>query len=365
MINVAILGAGFMGRTHAASYATLGSQVRVNIVCDSVAERGVRLGDAIGAEVSTDLGRVVCDPRVDVVDICLPTPLHRLAAEQAFAAGKHVFLEKPIALSLKDADAIVNAAATSGRHLMVGHVLRFWPEYVAATRCVTSGALGEPLSVSTQRLLALPDWNDWMRDRAQSGGVPVDVLLHDFDLMSGLLGCPRSVFATAVGTSAAEGSDVFTQAHVFALVECEHGEGLAEGGMVMPTTYPFSSSLRVVCERGILEYAFHAPQASGGGNIGSVERSPVRLYRPGGEAEKLLVEIADPWTSELSYFLECIEHDRAPEQGNADQARDALRVALAVNRSIASRRRERVFPDRKTTSSPTTSKPITAENGGM
>src|SRR5581483_8683347 len=113
------------------------------------------------------------------------------ATEAALAAGKHVFLEKPIALTLEDADAIVAAAERSGRMLMVGLVLRFWPEYVELQRRVAAGELGRPLAVSALRLSPPADWNDWMADRSQSGGTPVDLLIHDFDQMNWLLGTPR------------------------------------------------------------------------------------------------------------------------------------------------------------------------------
>src|SRR6185503_3694659 len=120
-------------------------------------------------------------PDVDAIDICLPTPLHREWTEASLAAGKHVFLEKPIALTLEDADAIVAAAEASDRLFMVGLVLRFWPEYVELQRRIASGKLGRPEVVSAFRLSPPADWNDWMADASQSGGTPVDLMIHDFD----------------------------------------------------------------------------------------------------------------------------------------------------------------------------------------
>src|SRR5206468_1418494 len=151
---------------------------------------------------------------IDVVDICLPTPLHRRAAERAFAAGKHVFLEKPIALTAEDAAAILDAGAQSRRILMVGLVLRFWPEYVELQRRLASDELGRPLVVSTRRLSPAPDWSEWIADPAQSGGVPVDLMIHDFDQLNWLLGKPRSVFAREEGPG-----------HVHAIVEYDSAVG--------------------------------------------------------------------------------------------------------------------------------------------
>ena len=144
--------------------------------------------------------------------------LHREYAERALAAGKSVFLEKPIALTSEDADAIVAAAARSDAVFMVGMVLRFWPEYVELQRLVAAGQLGRPQAVSTFRLSPPADWNDWMADRSQSGGTAVDLLIHDLDQMNWLLGTPRSVYASEP-----------TPGHVHAVVEYDDASGRRGG----------------------------------------------------------------------------------------------------------------------------------------
>jgi predicted dehydrogenase len=259
--------------------------------------------------------------------------MHRELAEAALAAGKHVLLEKPIALTLEDADAIIAAAEQSGRIFMVGLVLRFWPEYVELQRRVSGGELGRPLSVSALRLSPPADWNDWMADPRKSGGVPVDLLIHDFDQMNWLLGKPLRVFARAPHLD-----------HVLAIVEYDDAHGIAEGSMAMPKTYPFSSNVRVLAEEGVAEYAFSAAPAEGGGNVGASDAPRgLRLYpRGGGEPFSVPVEPADPWGPEIAYFVECVEQGRLPEQGTGAQARAALAVALAAVRSIESGRPEDV-----------------------
>jgi len=333
MITVAILGGGFMGASHAANYARLDGRVRVKTVASrSGSDRAAAVAASVQAELTTDVERAIRDPEVDVVDICLPTQLHREAAESALAAEKHVFLEKPIALTLADADAIVAAAERSGRFLMVGLVLRFWPEYVELRRLVAAGELGRPLAVSTLRLSPPADWNDWMADSAQSGGVPVDLLIHDFDQMNWLLGTPRRVYARAPVSE-----------HVFSIVEYDGAQGIAEGSMAMPRSYPFSSNVRVVCENGTAEYAFDAAPAEEGGNIGASDAARgLRLYPRDGEPATVPVESADPWGPELEYFVECVERGRKPEQGTGEQARLALALSLAAARSLRSGRPEDV-----------------------
>jgi predicted dehydrogenase len=332
MITVAILGAGFMGSAHAGNYRALGERVRVKTVVGRRPERAAKVAESVGAAPATDLDAALGDPEVDAVDICLPTPLHRDAAERAFAAGKDVFLEKPIALTVEDADAVVAAAERSGRSLMVGLVLRFWPEYVELQRRLADGELGRPRAVSTHRLSPPADWNDWMADRAQSGGTPVDLLIHDFDQMNWLLGRPRSVYAREPAPG-----------HVYALVEYDGASGEAEGSMAMPRSYSFASNIRVLCEEGAAEYAFSAAPAEDGGNIGAATAARgLRLYARDGKPQTVPVESADPWGPELEYFVACLEAGREPEQGTGEQAVEALRVALAANRSLESGRPEPV-----------------------
>ena len=326
MITVAILGGGFMGTAHAANYKALGKRVRVKTIASRNGERAAPVAESVGAAVTDDLDATIRDPDVDAVDICLPTPLHRDYAERALTAGKSVFLEKPIALTGEDADAIVAAASRTDAVFMVGMVLRFWPEYVALQALVEAGTLGQPRAVSTFRLSPPADWNDWMADPSQSGGTAVDLLIHDLDQMNWLLGAPRSVYASEPAPG-----------HVHAVVEYDDAGGIAEASMSMPRSYPFSSSIRVLCDGGVAEYGFSAVTVEGEGNIGaSSSARGLRVYPAGGEPETLAVESADPWGPELEEFVACVEDGRQPVQGTGEQARLALHTALAAARSLES-----------------------------
>ena len=321
MTGIALLGAGFMASTHSAIYATVaGAEVRV--VCGLEEERVRALAEPHGAEATADWDAALATPGVDAVDICLPTPLHRPVAERALAAGKHVLLEKPVALTLEDADAIGAAAEASGRLLMVGHVLRFMPEIAELRRLVAAGELGRPLAATAIRLSPPADWNDWMGDPARSGGTLVDLAIHDFDILAELLGPARRVIARGVAGGT----------HVSALVEHERGEATVEASHAMPPSYPFTAGLRVLCEGGVLEHRF---VAGAGDEVSGEVVSVLGVHPREGEARRSTTP-GDPWQIQLEHFLDCVRDGVEPRDGSLAQARAALAVALAARASLAS-----------------------------
>jgi UDP-N-acetylglucosamine 3-dehydrogenase len=336
VIGAAILGAGFMGATHATGWNALGGRARVRWVSSRSGEKAARTAAGVGAQPTTDLWAPMEDPEVQAVDVCLPTALHREACERAFAARKHVLVEKPIALTIGDADAILAARDRSGCMLAVAMVLRFFQEYVEIERRVGARELGRPVEVSTYRLSPPADWNDWMRDPVQSGGPAVDLLSHDFDQMNWLLGRPRRVFARSI---AAQGS---APGHIVTLVQYDGAEAAAEGNMMMPRSYPFSAGIRVLCEGGVLEHGFRAGPAEGGGNIGGDFSRFLRIYPNTGEAAPVPIQDGDPWAAEIAEFVRCIETGRPPTRGTGEQACEALRVSLAVNLSLETGKPEAV-----------------------
>ena len=328
--RIALIGAGFMGSTHSSAYATLGDRVSITTVCDVSQERASHLAASIGTDASTNFDAAI--DAADVVDICLPTEYHADAAIRALERGKDVIVEKPISLDLQAADAMIRAADCAGRNLMVGHVVRFWPGSAELHALIESGALGAVLSVSTRRLSVEPDWNDWMRDPRRSGGIAVDFLIHDLDQMNWYLGRPVRVFAAPVGGRGSEAP------YLNVIVEYAGGVGLAEGGVAMPPGYPFTSATQIICADGVGESVFSAASAGAKGNfdLGSEHRAGTRVYKRDGTWSAISSSRTDPYAAELGYFVDCLERGCMPEQGTAQQGRDALAVALAVNRALES-----------------------------
>jgi predicted dehydrogenase len=326
MLRVAILGAGFMGGTHARAFHAH-PQASVATIYAHSDRRAGPLADEVGAAWTDDLARAVTDPGIDAVSICLPTPDHRFAAEVALDAGKHVLLEKPIALTEEDADALVARAAATDRVVMIGHVLRFWPGYVAVANLADSGQLGELRSAVAARRQPFPAWTTLLTNSEMTGGAVVDMLVHDFDLLNWLFGLPATVTARGQRNPRSGGWD---QVQVL----LGYGDGrsaVVDGGMTMPDSYPFTSELHLLGSGGAAEYRYRA----GGAEVGSGgDRDEVWVYPGTGHASELHVAPADPYEAEIGYFIECARAGRPAERATPAAARDALRVALAAARSL-------------------------------
>ncbi len=325
MLRVGILGAGFMGGTHARAFHGL-PDVEVAGIYARSDRRAAPLAGELGTSWTDDRDRLLDDPRIDAVSICLPTPEHRAALEAALAAGKHVLLEKPLALTREDADAVVNLADASDKIVMIAHVLRFWPEYVELQRIVAGGELGRPISALATRRQPFPAWSGLFSQSEMTGGAVIDMMIHDYDALNWILGSPKSLVARGILNPRSEGWD---QTHV--MIDYAQGSALVDGGMMMPESYPFSSTFQVLCERGAIEYHFRA-----GGRSVEMEGgvNDLVLYPADGEPERFSVEQRDPYVAEIAYFTECIAAGQAASRATPEDARLALKVALAARASL-------------------------------
>jgi predicted dehydrogenase len=326
MVQVAVLGAGFMGSTHARAYAAM-TDVEVAAVFAPSSDRGGPLAEEIGSRWSDDMAALLADPDIDAVDVCLPTPQHREVTEAALAAGKHVLLEKPIALSLDDARALVAANDGTDRVLMIAHVLRFWPEYVEIARRVGSGELGKPRSGFASRRQPFPAWSALFSRSDLTGGAVIDMMIHDYDALNWVFGAPRAVTARGERNPRSGGYD-----QVQVLIDYADGaSALVDGGMMMPESYPFSSRLEVLCEDGAMEYHFRAGGRSVemGGGV-----NELTLFPNEGEPLRLSPAQTDPYAAECAYFIDAIRGGRTADRATPADALRALAVSVAARESL-------------------------------
>jgi UDP-N-acetylglucosamine 3-dehydrogenase len=325
MLKVAVLGAGFMGGTHARAFARL-PDVHLVGVSSRSAVKAEALAAEVGAQPFADALALATDAQIDAVSVTLPTNLHKEAVIAALQAGKHVFVEKPMALTVAECDAMIAAAQASGRLLMVAHVLRFWPEYVALAGFVQSGALGKPLSAVAARLAEPPAWAEWFKDPTASGGEVLDLHIHDLDTLNWLFGEPQSLMS--IGRQGAHGG--WDQA--MTLLDYGDVKGFAEGNALMPRGYPFTMTLAVRCELGTVEYTLRA----GGEQVDAAAAgvNSLMVYKAGEAPQRLDFTAGDGYANEVAYFVQCVTSGQSPAHGTAEQGRLAVKTALAARRSI-------------------------------
>jgi predicted dehydrogenase len=209
MIKVGVIGLGVMGGTHIGAYAraaAAGWACAVTAVCDEDAKR--RAGDFPGA-ANLPTGAVAFDPKsvrayadptemfadreIDLIDICTPTDSHVDLAIAALRAGKHVMVEKPVAIVTEPIRKLVKAAVLSGRLCMPAMCMRFWPAWAWLKQRIDDHQFGKLRALHLQRVGAMPTWSPFFMNVDRSGGAAVDLHIHDCDFVHFCLGRPAAV----------------------------------------------------------------------------------------------------------------------------------------------------------------------------
>lgn len=324
MVYVAIIGAGFMGRTHLTAYEAM-DNAKVSAVCDLNEAQGRALAEQAGCEWYADGEEMLRSARVDVVDICLPTFLHEQYALLGARYKKHILCEKPVSLSMESLDRMLNAADSAGVQFAVGQAVRFWPEYVKTKELYQSGALGQVKYARASRLSVHPAWSEWYRKPENSGGGLFDLHLHDVDYLCYIFGRVKQVYA--VGQKNAVGC----WNHVATSLTFENGvQATAEGIIEMPAGFPFTMELNVVGDQKAVSYRMRA-----GNNLEDVASAIRETWLYGGPApEKLDIEPYDAYQRELEHFIGHIDSGTPITAITPQDVRHVLGVILAVRQSL-------------------------------
>ncbi len=302
-----------MGNWHAARWRAL--PVELTGFYDTDRERAVALATKYGGLAFASVEALLDSS--DIVDICTPPVEHAAATIAAARAGKHVLCEKPIARHLADARAMIAACEAAGVRLFVAHVVRFFPEFARAKAVLDSGALGRLGVVRSVRGGAPPGHSGWFADIAQSGGVTLDMIIHDIDYQRWLCGDVVRVFARGM-TFRGLGVD-----HALITLRFASGAiGHIEGSWAFPAGN-FRTSIELAGTEGLLvhdsddaqplDVRYHSGEAPAGA---PVIGHPARLDD-------------DPYYQEFQHFLDALDSGAAFLVKPHD-ALAALRVALAA-----------------------------------
>lgn len=340
MVNIGIVGLGFMGYTHFTAAERLrGGKITAIATRDAKKRAGDWTGiqgnfgprggkvDLSKVRTYSDYHELINDPSIDLVDICLPTDLHEKVVGEAIAAGKHVLVEKPIAVELKAADRMVKAAEKAGVLLMVGHVLPFFPEFKFALDTVQSGKHGKLLAAHFRRVISPPDWSGDMSDFRKLGGWGIDLHIHDNHLIALMCGKPKQVFSRGLLT---DGFVNHVQSnYVFEdngpAVTCVSG-GIAARG------HQFGHAFELYLEKATLMFS----AATIGGEF-AVDR-PLTVITQDGKAREVRPKGSEEWcaafTGELQAAVKSIKDRSVSPILSGALARDALKLCYAEAKSI-------------------------------
>jgi len=332
MVRIGIVGVGFMGMIHylAAQKVKGGRVVAIQTRDQKKLAgdwRGIR-GNFGPPGTMMDLGKVkrypqfedlLADPDVDLIDICTPTNLHEPMVLAALKAGKHVLVEKAIALETRAADAMVKAAHKAGKLLMVAHVLPFVPEFAFAAEAIRSGTYGRLVGAHFTRVISRPDWSADIGDASKTGGPAIDLHIHDTHFIGLIAGVPAKVCSS--GIVADDGSVPYLTTQYL------YGDGgpvvTCSSGAVAMSGRPFVHGYEIYLEKATLAFTSGA--------------QPLTLYTPDGKAKTPKLKGVEPeiaFTTEIQTAVNGVRDGVEPDLLSGQLARDALALCHKECQSV-------------------------------
>lgn len=319
MKRIGILGPGGIAQIHLACWQQLPVEIAAHY--DLRPEMAEHAAQEFGGKACTDLDEFF--DLVDIVDICTPAIAHKSNILAAIAAGKPTLCEKPLARHLADCETIVAAVEASGIPFFVAHVVRFFPEYKTAKAAIDSGAIGKPGVIRTLRAGAFPQkLGNFYSDFSKTGGVVLDVAIHDIDFHRWCMGEVERVFTRGMSFTGTPERD-----HALIMLRFANGGiGHIDTSWVSPPGQ-WRTALEIAGDEGLIEW-----DAEGPAPITQVLRNETN----DGKVRTTISPIGGdihPYKAELAHFLACVETGEAPLI-SAREAMMNVKVALAANESM-------------------------------
>lgn len=358
--KICLLGAGFIASIHLESYLRFIPEAEIVGVFSRTAERAEEFAGKSGIENwYTDIEEAIEKTDCDVVDICLPNFLHHRAVIKAAEEGKDVIIEKPLSLTLEEADEMIEACRKNGRKLMYAEELCFAPKYERVRKLVDEGAIGRPYLLKQSEKHSGPH-SDWFYDiNLAGGGVLMDMGCHAVAWFRWVLGgdpVVKSVYATldtVLHKGRTEGED-----NSVMIVEFEDGViGLAEdswakyGGM--------DDRIEIYGDGGVT----YADLFRGNSALTYSERGYGYVMEKAGESKGWTFTVFEEafnqgYPQELKHFIECVREDKKPLVTGED-GRAVLEILYAAYESARTGKKV------KLPFSPEVSKPVDLWLGNM
>jgi predicted dehydrogenase len=317
MINVGVIGVGYLGQHHARIYSELGSElgsVRLVGIVDANTKRAEEISDKYGCEVFGDYRDIL--GRVDALSIVTPTTMHYQTALDCIKAGKDILIEKPITATVEEADKLIDAADKAGTIIQVGHLERFNPVFPAACSLVD-----KPMFIETERLSPF-------LGRGIDVDITLDLMIHDIDIILALmrqaLSAERMTHdAPRIKDMKVTGAKVLTDNIDIAMAWLEFSNGVQALMKASRVSFEKSRKLKIFQKDSYLLVDYQNMEMK-------------RFYKKGSNEiiqETINIEKKEPLKEELKDFAECVISRRRPVV-SATEGRDALKIALQIGEKI-------------------------------
>lgn len=323
MIRVALIGSGYIADCHINAFMTEEVSKTGKIVAVvGHPGSGMKAAARIGCGFFETLEEAAAEVDFDAVDITTPTFLHEEYTVKAANMGKHVFCEKPLALSVEAFDRMYDACRKNHVKFMAAQVLRYMSDFTKIAETIRSGQLGNIHMYSAKRLSQHPTWATWQRDPEKSGGGLYDINVHDIDLIYSMFGMPKSVYA--IGWKSPSGC----WNHVATSLKWDDKQAICESSLEMPGNYPFTAEIIVTGDKGSIDFISKA-----GANIKGDRTVSSRIYPVGSDGDDFKAVDNDGFADEIRVFLEAVINDTEPPV-RPEESRDVLRIIVAAHKSL-------------------------------
>ncbi len=326
IIRVGILGAGAIARVHAQQWTKL--PVKLAGCYDRHPERAEAFCRQFGGRAFASLAEMLAN--VDLITICTHTDSHRADVTAAAMAGVAIVCEKPFARHLRDALAMAELCEARNVPLFVAHVVRFFPAYVKTKTIVDAGTIGTPGAIRTMRAGSFPAAggafaSPFYADFARSGGVVLDLAIHDIDYHRWVCGEVERVFVRGLSFRRESQAD-----HAYITLRFTSGAvGHIDANWALPPGL-FRTSLEIAGNEGLIEWDSSQPPplSTAYHDLATPQRHRIGTGSP-------VADTDDPYYAQLAHVLDCLEHQR-PFRVSPYDAVMNVKVALAALESMRS-----------------------------
>ena len=315
-IGIGIMGAGYMGQTHAKTYANLDSAKIVG-VADIDFSKAKDLANKYHCNAFKDYEELLDIPEIDAVSICTPDAIHKEPVIFAARRNKHILLEKPIATNLEDAESIAKAVKESGIIFQIDFVERFNKTYIVAQKALHEGAIGKLISIRSQRM-NVRYASEYLVKRGDN--IISFFGIHDIDLFHWFAGQIKKISVEAGRYTFPEYPPHDDAALI--LVRFESGAlGLIQltWGLINSMPFKASSKLELIGDKGMI-------------NIDTVDHS-VTINSEKGFNNLIGWDRSSAFNEQLSYFLDCIKENKPPKVG-VEQGLSSLKISLLAQECV-------------------------------